>query len=185
MFGGLGVVEAVMRSVHRCTLRAAAVFGGVAGACTIGLLVWCSAVFVALPAVAWLLIVGSSAVAAAAGGGAGWAIVVRPAGRPSVGTGVAAGLLGLALGYMIHGGIVILAFAARSAVGPHDAVKDLGQPVFMGMVFGYPVSAAVFVPAALVTGAALGWAGRGRTSMEQAEPAGMGTKARRGNSRRP
>jgi len=144
--------------------------------------VWCSAVVVPLPAFVWLFVAGSSAVAAAAGGGAGWAIVVRPAGRPNVWTGVAAGLLGLALGYTIHAGIVILAVAARLAFGPHDAVKEQGSPVFFGMVLGYPVSAALFLPAAVVTGAALGWVGCGRTSMEQAEPPGMATTARRGKS---
>lgn len=174
-----------MKSVHRSTLCAAAVFGGVAAAGAVGLLVLWSAVFVALPAVVSLFIVGSSAVAAAVGGGAGWAIVVRPPGRPSVWTGVAVGLLGLVFGYVIHGGIVILALAARMAFFPPDtAIKEQGSPVFYGMVFGYPMSAAVFVPAALVTGAVLGSAGCGRTSMAQAEPADKGTTARRGKSRR-
>jgi hypothetical protein len=152
-----------MRSVRRCTLWAAAVFGGIGGACAVALLALCSAVLFAPPAAVWLFVVGSSAVAAAAGGGASWAMLVRPAARPGAWIGVAAGLAGAMLGYIIHACIVILAKTAVHVFGPHDPVKEQGSPEFFGMLFGYPLSAVVFVPAALVTGVALVWAGRRRT----------------------
>jgi hypothetical protein len=150
-----------MRSVRRCTLRAAAVFGGIGGACAVSFLALLSAVFVTPRAVVWLLVVGSSAVAAGVGGGASWAIVVRPGGRPSAWTGAAAGLLGVALAYMIHGCIVALALelAAWWPGRPPNRWKEL-HALSLGVVLGYVVSAVVFVPAAAGAGAVLASAGR-------------------------
>jgi len=149
---------------NRNTILAAVVFGGVAGACSLGFLLFWSAAFFALPAVVWLFMVGSSAVAATAGGGAGWAVVVRLAGLPAERYGALAGLLGVAFGYVIHGGILILTLAAWWALGPpKEGVKGQSSLVFYGIVLGYPWSTALFVPAALATGAALGWAVRERT----------------------
>jgi hypothetical protein len=153
-----------MSSVSRDTVWAAAIFGGVGGACAVVLLGLFSAAFVTPRAVVWLFIVGSSAVAAAGGGGAGWAIVVRPPGRPGAWTGVAAGLVGVALTYMIHGGIVILAteLAAWWPDRPPNRWKEL-YTLELGVLFGYAVSAVAFVPSAVVIGAVLGRADRRRT----------------------
>ena len=85
----------------------------------------------------------------------------RLAARPGVGSGAAAGLIGVVLGYALHVGVVILALVTRQVVSPPDTtIKEQGSPVFFGFVLGYPASTAVFVPAAIVTGASLGLAAR-------------------------
>lgn len=164
-----------MRSPSESTLRAGVFLAGEAGACALGLLVWCSAAILPPPFLVWLFVVGSAVVSWGLGGGAGWAMIVRPHGRPSGWTAVAAALLGALLGYVIHAGIVILAVVTQLAFGRHDPVKEQGSPTFFAMVLGYPISAVLLFPAAAMTGAALDWADRRRPADRAA-----GTRGRPG-----
>lgn len=128
-------------------------FAGVTGLCGIAMLGWMGSLNREPWDITWLVILWAPLILAPLIGAVCWKLIARSKGRPSPARGALAAGIAVIVGYAVHAAGLFVFVVFRES---KDAVV---QSIF-ALIFLYSASMIFFVPAALLTGAGLGWASR-------------------------